>query len=60
MPYLGRSPGFGIRQKYFYTASADDTSVSGSDDNNLALSFSDGLFIDVYQADNTKGWVERS
>ena len=48
MPYLGRGPGFGIRQKYFYTASADDTSVSGSDDNNLVLSFSDGLFIDVY------------
>jgi hypothetical protein len=48
MPYLGRSPGFGIRQKYFYTASADDTSVSGSDDNNLVLTFTDGLFIDVY------------
>ena len=48
MPYLGRGPGFGIRQKYFYTASADDTSVSGSDDNNLTLSFTDGLFIDVY------------
>ena len=48
MPYLGRGPGFGIRQKYFYTASADDTSVSGSDDNNLTLTFTDGLFIDVY------------
>jgi hypothetical protein len=48
MPYLGRGPGFGIRQKYFYTASADDTSVSGSDDNNLVLTFTDGLFIDVY------------
>ena len=48
MPYLGRGPGFGIRQKYFFTASADDTSVSGSDDNNLTLTFTDGLFIDVY------------
>jgi len=48
MPYLGRGPGFGIRQKFFYTASVNDTSVSGSDDNNLVLSFSDGLFIDVY------------
>jgi len=48
MPYLGRGPGFGIRQKYFYTASADDTSVSGSDDNGLTLIFTDGLFIDVY------------
>ena len=48
MPYLGRGPGFGIRQKFFYTASVNDTSVSGSDNNNLVLSFSDGLFIDVY------------
>ena len=48
MPYLGRGPGFGIRQKYFYTASSSDTSVSGSDDNNLTLTFTDGLFIDVY------------
>jgi hypothetical protein len=48
MPYLGRGPGFGIRQRYFYTASADDTSVSGSDDNGLTLIFTDGLFIDVY------------
>ena len=48
MPYLGRGPGFGIRQKFFYTASVNDTSVSGSDDNNLVLSFSDSLFIDVY------------
>ena len=31
MPYLGRGPGFGIRQKYFYTASADDTSAVSID-----------------------------
>ena len=48
MPYLGRGPGFGIRQKYFYTASADDTSVSGSDNNGITLSFTDTLFIDVF------------
>ena len=48
MPYLGRGPGFGIRQKYFFTASASDTSVSGSDNNGLTLTFTDGLFIDVY------------
>ena len=48
MPYLGRGPGFGIRQRFFYTASSSDTSVSGSDDNNLTLAFSDGLFIDVF------------
>ena len=48
MPYLGRGPAFGIRQRYFFTASASDTSVSGTDDNGLSLSFTDGLFIDVY------------
>ena len=48
MPYLGRGPGFGIRQKYFFTASSSDTSVSGTDDNGLTLTFTDGLFIDVY------------
>ncbi len=48
MPYLGRGPGFGIRQKYFFTASSSDTSVSGSDDNGLTLAFTDSLFIDVY------------
>jgi len=48
MPYLGRGPGFGIRQKYFYTATAGQTSISGSDDNGLSLVFTDGLFVDVY------------
>ena len=48
MPYLGRGPGFGIRQRYFYTASADDTSVSGSDNNGITLSFTDTLFVDVF------------
>ena len=48
MPYLGRGPGFGIRQKYFYTATAGQTSISGSDNNSLTLTFTDGLFIDVY------------
>ena len=48
MPYLGRGPGFGIRQKYFYTASSSDTSVSGSDNNGISLTFTDSLFVDVY------------
>ena len=48
MPYIGRGPGFGIRQKYFFTATAGQTSISGSDDNGLSLSFTDGLFVDVY------------
>ena len=48
IPYIGRGPGFGIRQKYFFTATAGQTSISGSDDNGLSLSFTDGLFVDVY------------
>ena len=48
MPYIGRGPGFGIRQKYFFTATAGQTSISGSDDNGLSLAFTDGLFVDVY------------
>ena len=48
MPYLGRGPGFGIRQKYFYTATAGQTSISGSDNNGISLTFTDSLFVDVY------------
>ena len=48
MPYLGRGPGFGIRQKYFYTATVGQTSISGSDNNGISLTFTDSLFVDVY------------
>ena len=47
MPYLGRSPTQAVRARYYYTASAGDTSVSGSDDNSNTLIFSDGEFVDV-------------
>ena len=49
MPYIGRSTdGFGVRNRFLYLASADDTSVSGADANGATLSFSDGAYVDVY------------
>jgi hypothetical protein len=49
MPYLGRSTdGFGIRDRFQFTASGSETSVSGSDDNGRTLRFSDGKYVDVY------------
>ena len=48
MPYLGRQGQFGIRQRFQYLASAGDTSVSGADANGVTMTFSDGLYIDVF------------
>ena len=49
MPYIGQgSDGFGIRRRYFFTASAGDTSLRGNDSNGLALKFTDGSLVDVY------------
>ena len=49
MPYIGQgSDGFGVRRRYFFTASAGDTSLSGNDSNGLALKFTDGSLVDVY------------
>jgi hypothetical protein len=49
MAYIGKSPtGTGIRQRYYFTATGSETSLSGTDDNNLTLSFSDGAYVDVY------------
>jgi hypothetical protein len=49
MPYIGRSTdGFGVRNRFLYLASADDTSVSGADANGATLTFSDGAYVDVY------------
>ena len=48
MPYIGKSPQFGVRSRFYYTqSSAGGTSVSGTDDNNKTLKFSDGEFVDV-------------
>tara|TARA_B100000282_G_scaffold114401_1_gene81257 strand:- start:487 stop:1461 length:975 start_codon:yes stop_codon:yes gene_type:complete len=48
MPYLGRQGQFGIRERFQYLAGAGDTSVSGADANGITMTFSDGLYIDVF------------
>ena len=49
MPYIGQgADGFGIRRRFFFTASAGDTSVSGTDNNGLTLTFTDGSLVDVF------------
>ena len=49
MPYLGKSPSFGVRQRYQYTATAGQTTFSGTDLGNLTLTYTDNNFVDVYQ-----------
>ena len=49
MPYIGKSPtGSGVRQRYHYTATGGETSLSGADDNSKTLKFTDGEYVDVY------------
>ena len=49
MPYLGRSTdGVGVRDRFVFTASGSETSLSGSDDNSRVLKFQDGTNVDVY------------
>lgn len=48
MAYIGKSPsGTGVRQRYYFTATGGETSLSGTDDNGLTLSYSDGAYVDV-------------
>ena len=49
MPYIGKSPNFGVRNRYIYQATAGQTSFSGSDSSSLVLSYNDSLYMDVYQ-----------
>jgi len=49
MPYIGKTTdGFGIRERFTYLASADDTSVSGADANGKTLTFEDPEYVDVF------------
>ena len=49
MAYLGRSTdGFGIRDRFVYTAAGSETSVSGADDNARVLKYKDGAYVDVF------------
>ena len=48
MPYIGRgSEGFGIRERYQYTATSNQTAFTGSDINSKTLAFDNGSLIDV-------------
>ena len=49
MPYLGRSTdGFGVRDRFVFTASGSETSISGADDNSRTLKYEDGTYVDVF------------
>ena len=49
MPYIGKSPEFGVRNRFVYQATAGQTSFSGSDADSKVLTYQDGLYMDVYQ-----------
>ena len=49
MPYIGKSPSAGVRQRYQYTATASQTTFSGTDTGNLTLNYTDNNFVDVFQ-----------
>jgi len=49
MPYLGKSPQNGVRNRFQYQATSGQTSFSGSDANSLVLTYTDSLYLDVYQ-----------
>jgi hypothetical protein len=49
MAYIGKSPSFGVRNRYIYQATAGQTSFTGSDADSKILSYTDGLYVDVYQ-----------
>jgi len=48
MSYIGKAPGFGIRNRYYYTATASQTTFSGADDNGQTLAYADSKYLDVY------------
>jgi hypothetical protein len=48
MSYIGKQPGFGIRNRYYYTATAAQTTFSGADDNGQTLAYADSKYLDVF------------
>jgi len=48
MSYIGKQPGFGIRNRYYYTATATQTLFSGADDNGQTLAYADSKYLDVF------------
>ena len=49
MAYIGTSPSNGVRRRFTYDATASQTSFSGNDENGIALTYVDSLYLDVYQ-----------
>ena len=49
MPYIGKSPEFGVRNRFVYQATAGQTSFSGADADSKTLTYTDSLYMDVYQ-----------
>ena len=47
MAYIGKTPTQAIRQRYVFTATGGETSISGADDNSNTLIYADGEYIDV-------------
>ena len=47
--YIGTQPYHGFRARHTYTATAGQTSFSGAGAENVTLTYSDELYIDVYQ-----------
>ena len=48
MAYIGKAPGFGIRGRFYYTASGSQTTFSGADDNGYTLKYADSKYLDVF------------
>ena len=47
MAYIGKTPTQGFRQRFIFTATGGETSLSGADDNSQTLTFTDGEYVDV-------------
>jgi len=48
MPYQGRQPGVGVRNRFIFTATSGQTSFSGADSNGLTLKYADATYTDVF------------
>ena len=49
MAYIGKSSNFAVRNRYVFQATASQTSFTGSDADAKTLTYSDSLYMDVYQ-----------
>ena len=48
MAYIGKEPGSGLRGRFIYTATAGQTSFTGSDSLGRTLTYTDGEYTDVF------------